>query len=197
MAGSGPHRGAGLAADLRRLPQPGRPGPRPGAQSGADRPRLSRLAAGQPALAAQRHAPHSGGDDRAGRIIRFPAAARPPGGALFLARTLAHCGLRGGPVPRCFSALRLYPHSQPGPVATLAGRREVHGHRLPQRLSEERLSAALRSLLRSRVPQLLLLRPVHRLPRRSPDRHHPHRGLQPGGAAVVCADGRECLLCGI
>ena len=84
-----------------------------------------------------------------------------------------------GRLPGGVPGVRGAAHGEPGPVAPVPGRGEAHGLRLPQRRGPVVVHATLRSMVRRRLHQLLLLGAV---PGRYPGQGHVHRhshSLQP------------------
>ena len=185
---------AGRAAALS-----GAAGPRLPASEAArlSRPRLPGLAGGEPQGArfqpgydwisltvhAARRRRRRLADERQPARVRQAALAVDPalGGALL------------GRVPR----LLHNPAEQPGPLAPGARRRKADGLRLPERHHPQHVDAAVRPVVRGRLSQLLLLRPV---PDGDADQVHGHSAggrLQPGGAALLRACCRSDLLAGL
>ena len=94
------------------------------------------------------------------------------------------------PARSCSSS---HPPSQPGSVASVERRREVHGIRVSQCHAAQPGLPAVRPVFRRRHDQLLLLWPVPGRPADSPDRHLRRGGVQPRRAVAVRADRRGRL----
>ena len=90
-----------------------------------------------------------------------------------------------------FLAVRL---ANPDLWHPVARRRKADGHRVPQRRHALYDDAPLRPLVRRRIPELLLLRPVHHREPPAPDRADSARGLQHRRTDVLCPDRHHCCV---
>ena len=72
----------------------------------------------------------------------------------------SHRDMRAG-LHRRFPCLRRGANGEPRPVASVARGREADGHGVPERRAQVFVHAALRSVVRGGIPQLLLLGTVH------------------------------------
>ena len=181
-----------LAACLRPLPAPARPWlslqPRPGLASS----RLAALAPGQPATHPVHRAQrldHGGAACRGGTRRRNFAA---PGAGTLPPRAMGSHPGRGTGLCRRLPGLRRHSHAQPGHLAALVRRREVHGDGVSQRYPAQPLLPAGGPTFCGRVHQLLLFRALPRHLPRQADRHRHGGGLQPRHPHALCphrADG--------